>query len=109
MDETTNTLDVPLTCPQCQGAGVVTVTEEGKRRFLEGLAVWAELREKSNAELARMVCEFENYLRHRDLSPAVFQFLGEVWWRLQAADEPAEETRRKIEALSDDPEWLAKE
>jgi hypothetical protein len=101
--------DKPQKCPTCNGTGQVTLTEESKRRFLESLDHWARLRETSNAKLAGMVSEIENYLRLRDLSPLVHQFLQEVWWRLQTADEPIEDTRRKIQTLSDDPKWLAKE
>jgi hypothetical protein len=101
-------VDEPVTCPQCHGEGKVVVSEESKRRFLQGLWQWEALKGKSNVELAGMVSEIENYLRHRDLSPVIHQWLGEVWWRLQAADEPIEETRRKIDGLTEDPAWLEK-
>ena len=100
----------PMTCPVCGGSGQITkMSEETKRRFLESLDVWASLREKSNAQLAGVVKEIESYLSLRDLSPVVSEFLSEVWWRLHAAEEPIEETQRKMEALSNDPVWLASE
>jgi hypothetical protein len=104
-----NMLDEPMTCPRCNGDGKITIDEESKRNFLQSLWQWEHLTKMRNAELAGMVAELENYLRWRDLSPLLHSWLGEVWWRLQAADEPIEETRRKIDALSDDPAWLEKE
>lgn len=99
----------PSICSRCNGTGKYTATEEDKRNFLAGTFRSEELRKSSNAKLAGMLCEIENYLRHRDLSPLIFEWLQEVWWRLHAAEESAEETRRKIEALSNDPLWLEAE
>lgn len=106
-ESTKITEDTPLTCPQCNGAGILlAATEESKRRFLESIDHWAKLQRMPNADLARQVNEIENYLRYRDLSPIVFEWLREVWWRLNAADEPIEETRRKIEVFQNNEEWL---
>lgn len=101
-------INEPVTCPQCGGKGEVVVSEEAARSFLRGLYQWEALRGKRNAELAGVLNEVQNYLRNRELSPLVFTLLDEVWWRLHAADEPIAETRRKVDTLGDDPEWLEK-
>lgn len=97
-----------IVCPICDGTGKAVFSEAAPRRFLEGLDYWARLREMTNEELAGAINETRNYLALRDLSPVVSQVLDEVWWRLHAANEPIEVTRSKIDALGENPEWLAK-
>lgn len=98
--------DEPQTCPNCEGKGVVTITDERIEKYLGGLGRREGLRRMPNAKLATVVNEVQNYIRHRGLSPLVMEVLDELWWRLHAAEEPIEETVRKIEALQDDPAWL---
>ena len=106
MNEVTDKIE---TCPVCSGSGVVTISREQQQRFLAHLETWAALRDKSNAELASLTTEIQECLRGHDVPQSVFQWIDEVWWRLHIANEPVEDTARKIKALGEDEEWLKAE
>src|SRR5688572_20201082 len=97
-----------MRCPHCKGTGEFISTKQTKLRALEIIELWGILRDKSNVELADLIKPIEDYLRDRDLVPAIFSFLDEIWWRLQIANDTIKETHIKIEKLSNDPEWLDK-
>lgn len=99
----------PSKCPHCGGTGTIVVTDVHIASFIEILDGAATLKKRRNSELAEAINEVRNYLGSRGVSSwAVTSVLDEVWWRLHAADEPAEVTRAKIEAMSNDQEWLSK-
>lgn len=88
-------------CPNCDGKGQVTITKERLDKLIENIMNHGKLRARSNAELADAISEIQNHIRNTSGTSTISQWLDEVWWRLRIADEPAEASAAKIDAMCD--------